>query len=117
MARVVVGGVRSRSESGGRWPLGSLFDQFSEAGVESGSARRVDLTVGSSKNGFAFWVVFDTPPVLMEEPVVVTAEQDQIAQIGGSTVGPMGLVVGMDETSFGASRPDTSPVSMPQLTS
>jgi len=49
----------------GRWPLGSLSDQFSESGVESGSGRRVDASVGFPEYVFPVSVVFDGPSVFM----------------------------------------------------
>ena len=82
----------------GRWPLGSLTDEFSESGVESGSGGWVDLAVGFPEDGFPVRVVFDLPSVLMEEPVVITTEQDEIVQIGGSSISPVSDVMGMEPT-------------------
>ena len=108
-------GYEARVKRGGRWPLGSLADEFSESGVESGSDRWVDASVGFPEYGFAVSVVFDRPSVFMEEPVVVTAEEDQIVQIGWSSIGPMCLVVGMEPTFERTARPPTVPVPMPEL--
>ena len=73
------------------------------------------LSVGSPEDGFAVSVVFDRPSVLMEEPVVVTAEEDQIVQIGGSSIGPMCLVMGVEPTFERTSGPPAVPVPMPEL--
>ena len=81
-------------------PLGSESHQFSEAGVEAGSGRRVDASVWSQEDGFAVSVVFDLPSVLMEKPVVITTEEDQIVQIGRSAINPMCDVMGVEPTSL-----------------
>ena len=100
----------------GRWPLGSLPDEFSESGVETGSDRWVFLSVGSSEYGFAVGIVSDLPSVFMEKPVVVAAEQDQIVQIGRPAISPMCFVVGMEPTFERTARPPTVPVPEPELT-
>ena len=96
-------------------PLGSLADELSESWVESGTDWWVDLSVGFTKHVFGVSVVFDRPSVLMKEPVVVSAEEDEIVQIGGSSIGPMGLVMGMDEVSAATAGELTASVSMPEL--
>ena len=88
---------------------------MSESGVESGSDWWVDASVGFPEDGFGVSVVFDRPSVFVEEPVVVSAEEDQIFQVGGSSIGPMGLVVGVEPTFEPTSRPLTASVSMPEL--
>ena len=55
----------TKPEEAGRWPLGSLADEFSESGVESGSDWWVGLSVGFSKDGFVVSVGFDAPSVFM----------------------------------------------------
>jgi hypothetical protein len=42
-----------------------LSDEFSESGVEPGSGRRVDLTVGFAKHEFPLGSVFDLPVMFM----------------------------------------------------
>jgi hypothetical protein len=92
-----------------------LSDELSESGVEAGSDRWVDASVGFPEDGFAVSVVFDRPSVFMQEPVVVTTEEDQIVQIGGSSIGPMLLVVGVEPSLERTSRPPTASVPMPEL--
>lgn len=48
-----------------------------------GSSGWVDLIVGSPEQRKPIWVGLDLPPMLVDEPVVVTTQQDQIVQIGG----------------------------------
>jgi hypothetical protein len=72
-----------------------LSDELSESGVDSGSDWWVDGSVGFPEDGFVVSVVFDGPSVFVEESVVVAAEEDQIVQVGGSSVCPMLLVMGM----------------------
>ena len=99
----------------GRWPLSSLSNQDPESGVEPGSDWWVDLTVGSPEDVFPVSVVFDNPSVFVEEPVVISAEQDQIVQIGGSTVSPMGPMVGLNEVSGATTGELTATITMPEL--
>ena len=106
MKRAVVGAVA----------LGSLSDQFLESGVESGSRWGIDLPVGSAENGLLVRVFFDPPPVLMEKPVVIAAEEDQIGQIGGPSVGPVFSVMAMDEIPGATAGETTTAIPMPELT-
>jgi hypothetical protein len=99
----------------GAWPLSSLSDEFSESGIESGSDWWVDLSVGFPEHGFAVSVVFDHPSVFMEDAVVVSAEEDQIFQVGWSSVGPMCLVVGMYEVSGATTGELAATIPMPEL--
>ena len=46
---------------------------------------------------------------------MVTAEEDQIVQIGGSSISPMSSMMGMYEVSAATARPLTASVSMPEL--
>jgi hypothetical protein len=55
--------------------------------------------------------------VLVHETVVITAQQDQIAQIGGTTVGPMLDVVTVHPGFPAAPREPAATVTMPKLTS
>jgi ribosomal protein S5 len=61
-------------------------------------------------------VVFDPPSVFVEEPMVVSTHQDQIGQIGGSTVRPVLSVVGMDEILGPTAGETTTAVPIPELT-
>ena len=100
----------------GAWPLASETDQLSESGVGSGWDRWVDASVWSPEDGFAVSVVLDGPSMFVEEPVVVTAEEDQIVQVGGSSVCPMCLVMSVEPTWEGTSRPSTATITEPELT-
>jgi len=62
-------------------------------------------------------MVLDAPPVLVDEPVVITAQQDQIVQIGGTTVGPMSDVMTMHPGLPATTREPATTVTMPKLTS
>ena len=76
-------------------PLSSEPDQLAESRVEPGTFRRILPPVGPDEHQCSLGAVLDAPPVLMEETVVITAQQDQIVQIGGAAVGPMLDVVTM----------------------
>ena len=78
-------------------------------------SRRIDPAIGSVEQGFAVRVPFDAPLVFVEEPVVVSAQQDEIVEVGGPTVGPMLDVVAVDEAEVGTARELASAVSSPEL--
>ena len=77
----------------------------------------VDPSVGFVEGELAAWVAFDGPSVFVEEPVVISTQQDQIVEVGGSPVGPMLDVVAMDPTLMRTSRESAATVPMPELTS
>jgi hypothetical protein len=53
--------------------------------------------------------------MLMEEPMVITTQQDQIVQIGSPTLGPVLAMMRLDEMSLGTSRPDATTMPKPEL--
>ncbi len=59
-------------------PIGSETDQLPESRVEPGSGGWVGLTVGSEEHESPLGSVFHLPSVLVEEPVVAPAQQDQM---------------------------------------
>ena len=71
-----------------RLPLGSSAggDEFAESGVEWFPGLGVDAVVGSAEHEPAVSGVGDGPAVLVEEPVVVSTQQDQIVEVGGASV-------------------------------
>ena len=75
----------------------------------------VDASVGTVEDGFSVHP-FQAPVVFVEEPVVVPAQQDQIVQVGGPTVGPMFDVVAVDVADPSTSGELTATVPGPELT-
>jgi len=60
-------------------------------------------------------MVIDAPSVFMEEPVVEPAQQDQIVQIGRTTVRPMSPMMGVDEIPGSTTRELTASIPIPEL--
>lgn len=46
---------------------------------------------------------------------MVSAQQDEVAQVGGATIGPVGLVVGMNPTVMGTAGETASSIPEPEL--
>jgi hypothetical protein len=86
-----------------------------ESGVETGSWWWVFLSIWFAEDGAPGLVGFDLPSVFVEEPVVVSAEEDQIVQIGGSTISPVSDVMGVDEIPGSTTRETTAPIPIPEL--
>jgi hypothetical protein len=55
--------------------------------------------------------------VFVDEPMVIAAEKDQVLQVGGSEVGPMFAMMGMDELSFWTAGKATASIPEPELAS
>ena len=77
--------------------------------MEFGSGRWVGGAVGSVE-GEPPLIVCDLPYVFVEEPVVPSAEKDQIVQVGGSALAPVEDVVGVDPGGPSAAGEPASPV-------
>jgi hypothetical protein len=97
-----------------RLPLGrsAVGDEFQESGVEWWPWLGVNTLVGSVE--FEVWssVVGDGPAVLVEEPVVVSAEEDEIVEVGGASVGPVDDMMDLEPVFGSASNPPAA-VSVP----
>lgn len=92
-------------------PLGSS-DQVFESGVESFPLVGVGLPVGFAEYGFVGWSG-DVPALFVYEPVVVSADEDQIVQVCGSSVCPVLSVVDFEPVVASASgEPALSAVPM-----
>ena len=69
-----------------------------------------DAAVWAPKNRTAAMLVFDSEAALVHEPVVATAEQEQVRQLRLAAVRPVLDVVGVDESALGAAGKATAAV-------
>ena len=74
----------------------------------------VDAVVGSAEHEPAVSGVGDGPAVVVEEPVVVSTQQDQIVEVGGASVGPVDDMMDLEPVAGAPSDPP-APVSVPIL--
>ena len=96
-------------------PLGTELDQLFQPGIEPGSSRRIDAPVRFAEDRAPARVVPDRPSMFVQEPVMVSAQQDEIAQVGGATIGPVDLVVPMNPTVMGTAGETASSITEPEL--
>lgn len=81
-----------------------------------GSSGWVDLIVVSPEQRKPIWVGLDLPPMLVDEPVVVTTQQDQIVQMGGLALGPVSAMVTVNEVSLRTAGDPAAAIPEPELT-
>ena len=60
-------------------------------------------------------VALDVPAPLVQQAMVVAARHDQVGRIGGSPLGPMAQMVGVQPAGAATAGEATAPVSLPQL--
>ena len=71
--------------------------------------------VGSNPDDAAVRVTRDPPALLVEDAVVVAAQQDEVVQVGTAAPGPVNDVMGVDPATPTAARETTAAVSCPEL--
>lgn len=81
-----------------------------------GSSGWVDLIVVSPEQRKPIWVGLDLPPMLVDEPVVVTTQQDQIVQIDGPALGPVSAMVTVNAVSLRTAAEPAAAIAEPELT-
>jgi hypothetical protein len=59
----------------------------------------------------------DLPAVFVDEAMVISAEQDQILQIGETEIGPMFAVMDVEEVSFRTAGEPAASIPEPELAS